>query len=293
MACDRVRGMRLSRRPRGIVPAANIKIGWRNREIDGLGEPLPERHRAVLRARAIAGWCSPATDKLRDTPVDTPVELTIGSAVDLALTLDNRERRTGDESVGAADATRECSAASAGAATRRPAPVLFELRQGPIEELENLRVSGASRETQRKSGDYMWRFDVPANGEATLSYKLRGKIDPDMLSLGCASFADIEIFAFSTFDTGQPDLVCSAISMKVLSSMLGIFATHTRSLCVMANPSPTFSSRTAASVWMESAVNPALPRPADSAIEKQAACAAPMSSSGFVPGPSSKRALNP
>ena len=38
-------------------------------------------------------------------------------------------------------------------------------------------------------------------------------------------------------------------------------------------------------VSMESAVNPSLPRPADSAMEKQAACAAAMSSSGFVPGP--------
>ena len=38
---------------------------------------------------------------------------------------------------------------------------------------------------------------------------------------------------------------------------------------------------------------PALLSWADSAIEKQPACAAPMSSSGLVPGPSSKRDLKP
>ena len=37
---------------------------------------------------------------------------------------------------------------------------------------------------------------------------------------------------------------------------------------------------------------PAAPRTTESAIEKQPACAAPISSSGFVPGPSSMRDLN-
>jgi hypothetical protein len=43
---------------------------------------------------------------------------------------------------------------------------------------------------------------------------------------------------------------------------------------------------------MLSAVMPALPSCADSAIEKHPACAAAINSSGFVPLPSSKRVLN-
>ena len=39
-------------------------------------------------------------------------------------------------------------------------------------------------------------------------------------------------------------------------------------------------------------VSPAMPRIMDSAMEKQLACAAPMSSSGFVPGSPSKRVRN-
>src|SRR5260370_646178 len=42
---------------------------------------------------------------------------------------------------------------------------------------------------------------------------------------------------------------------------------------------------------MDSGVIPALPSSAEKAIEKQPACAAAMSSSGFVPAPFSKRVL--
>src|SRR6185436_21172344 len=43
---------------------------------------------------------------------------------------------------------------------------------------------------------------------------------------------------------------------------------------------------------MDSGVMPALPSSAENAIEKQPACAAPISSSGLVPTPSSNRVLN-
>src|SRR5438045_2898910 len=61
----------------------------------------------------------------------------------------------------------------------------------------------------------------------------------------------------------------------------------------MVQASPTFSSVTAASVSIASAVNPALFNANESAIVKHPACAAPSSSSGLVPLPSPKRALNP
>jgi hypothetical protein len=61
-----------------------------------------------------------------------------------------------------------------------PVDVVFELRQGPMELFEEQRVRGASIEPGRKAGDHVWRVTVPANGDATLSYKLGGKYDPDM-----------------------------------------------------------------------------------------------------------------
>ena len=62
---------------------------------------------------------------------------------------------------------------------------------------------------------------------------------------------------------------------------------------VMAKPSSTLSSVTSARVSIRSAVSPASPRINDRAMVKQPACAAPISSSGLVPGLPSKRLEKP
>src|SRR5690606_8680205 len=61
----------------------------------------------------------------------------------------------------------------------------------------------------------------------------------------------------------------------------------------MAKPSEDLSKVAVAVVSIFSGVKPASPNWADTALEKHPAWAAPMSSSGFVPGPSSKRGLKP
>src|SRR5579875_1017007 len=60
----------------------------------------------------------------------------------------------------------------------------------------------------------------------------------------------------------------------------------------MAKPSPSFSSVMVQVVSMLSAFSPCFCSSAESAIEKQPACAAASSSSGLVPVPCSKRSLN-
>src|SRR6266850_8195057 len=75
--------------------------------------------------------------------------------------------------------------------------------------------------------------------------------------------------------------------------MPGISASVSSSICVIENASPTFSSFTFALVWMRVGVMPARESCAVSAIVKQPASAAPISSSGFVADwPSSNRDLN-
>ena len=61
---------------------------------------------------------------------------------------------------------------------------------------------------------------------------------------------------------------------------------------VIAQPSPCCSNLTLASVVIDSAVWPWSPSTTDSAIEKQPAWAAPISSSGLVPSPSCMRERN-
>src|SRR5205085_11717298 len=107
------------------------------------------------------------------------------------------------------------------------------------------------------------------------------------------SVASMVIFAFKSFDTGHPALALPASSSSLAWSAPGTFAFNVRCTAVMAKPSATFSSVTSAVVSMRSAVSLASPRMSDRAIGKQPACAAPMSSSGLVPGLPSKRLLKP
>src|SRR4029453_14491646 len=75
--------------------------------------------------------------------------------------------------------------------------------------------------------------------------------------------------------------------------MPGTSASVSSAICVIANPSPTFSSLTSAVVRMRVGVMPARDSCAVTAIVKQPAWAAPMSSSGLVADwPSSNRDLN-
>src|SRR5271157_506465 len=105
------------------------------------------------------------------------------------------------------------------------------------------------------------------------------------------SLASIVIFAFSTCETGQPVSAALAASSNFALSAPGIFTVTSRCEEVMEKPASVLSNVIVAVVSMLSAVIPALPNCADSAMLKQPAWAAAMSSSGFVPMPFSKRVL--
>src|SRR5438046_6341467 len=96
----------------------------------------------------------------------------------------------------------------------------------------------------------------------------------------------------SATDTGQFFFVSSACSLNFVSSIPGTSASVFKSIVVIFGPPPTISSFTVAVVLIRFAGCPAFSKFAESAIEKQPASAAPISSSGFVPLPSSKRDEN-
>src|SRR2546423_3239451 len=106
-----------------------------------------------------------------------------------------------------------------------------------------------------------------------------------------SSRASIVISALSRRETGQPAFALFAAVSKAAASPPGIRAATSRWTLVMVNPASVFSSVTAAVVLISSAFRPASSSCFESAIEKQPACAAAMSSSGFVPAPFSKRVL--
>src|SRR5712664_3996738 len=104
-----------------------------------------------------------------------------------------------------------------------------------------------------------------------------------------SSVASSEISAFSTLETGQPAFAFAASAWNVARSAPGTFAVKVKCTVVIAYPPSTWASVTSAVVSILSAVGPASIRNSESAIVKQPACAAPCSSSGFVPGVPSKR----
>src|SRR5439155_2326226 len=107
------------------------------------------------------------------------------------------------------------------------------------------------------------------------------------------SVASKVILALTNLETGQPALALPASSSSFAWSAPGTFAFNVRWTAVMAKPSVTLSIVTSAVVSMCSAVSLASPRMRDRAIVKHPAWAAPMSSSGLVPGLPSKRLLKP
>jgi hypothetical protein len=159
----------------------SVKVGWTNREPEGLGEPLPAGIVRFFEAGA-AGEIYVGEDRMPDTPVGTPAELFLGTANDLAFSIDNLAELDEQEAPRGAFTSlltrRIYFPLQVRVTSAKPRPVIFEVRQGPIYEVEDFRVKGASRPTQRKAGDYSWRLAGTANREATLSYKLGGKL-PD------------------------------------------------------------------------------------------------------------------
>src|SRR5579871_5577816 len=97
------------------------------------------------------------------------------------------------------------------------------------------------------------------------------------------------IFAFNSLEIGQPSLAFLAASSNLALSAPGILTFTCRWDEVTAKPDSSFSRVTVAVVSMDWAVMPALPSWAESAMLKQPACAAAISSSGLMPGCDSKR----
>jgi len=92
---------------------------------------------------------------------------------------------------------------------------------------------------------------------------------------------------------GQPFFAASAAFVNVAASAFGTFPTTSRWMEVTVHPASVLSKFNLAFVSMESGVNPSFPSSPERAIEKQPACAAATSSSGFVPFAFSNRVVNP
>ena len=151
----------------------SVKVAWRNREADGLGEPLPAG--LVRFFSGESGGVFVGDARIEDSAVGTPVEVSIGRATDLTLNMEGSAEDV-QPTVLSLLTWRAYQPLSLRIDNAKSWPVTVEIRQGQLsEDLVGLRVVGANLRPQRKAGDYLWRLTVPANGTQLLKYKVGGR----------------------------------------------------------------------------------------------------------------------
>jgi len=152
----------------------HIRIGWKNTKTDGLGEPLPG---GIVRIFDRNGGESvfAGEDSIEDTPVGVPSEITIGRSPDVTLAMQGEPEDPIPTALSFLT-KRVYMPMELTITNAKPRPVVVEIRQGYLFESTDLRVVDANLPATRKSGDFAWRFTLPANGERQLTYRVGGKV---------------------------------------------------------------------------------------------------------------------
>jgi hypothetical protein len=148
------------------IPSHPTEITLRldNKPAKGLGRALPAG--AVLLRQAQGGRDQVVGQPaLRDVPVGEPFELVAGQASDVqarwSITEVKRFSRAGRNGA-AVSVTATLTNAGAG-------PVTAEVRD-QVAGRRNYAVAAESQPHDTKAGDPVWRLDLPANGEASVTY---------------------------------------------------------------------------------------------------------------------------
>jgi len=145
------------------------RLSFENKKSSGLGEPLPGGMLRVFE-RGDKSDLFLGESTIDDAAIGTPVELGIGGALDLQLQVavdsDTEKNRAGHETAGIADVDLHVLSV-------KPRPVTIEIRQELNEYSANAKIEKSNQRVGRKSGDFVWRFVVPANGAGNLTYRLR------------------------------------------------------------------------------------------------------------------------
>jgi len=148
--------------PEQVEPVP-ILLRLQNKAAEGLGKPLPGGVVTVFEPRPDGDPSLAGQARMKDTPVGLPVEWTIGrsNAVTVAVTQGEitARQRAGREF------DRSQVTLTVRNAGGRAAPVEIRLPQS------DLKILSESRPHVRDGAFALWTLQVPAEGEATLSYR--------------------------------------------------------------------------------------------------------------------------
>ena len=148
--------------PEDEAAAPEVVLRLQNKATAGLGKPLPSGTVSVMQA-AGDGLVLAGEQRLRDTPVGLPVELTLGRAMDVAVAprVVSRTEQGG----------RHAVALSVAVANDKPQPVTLELREAHIGS--DFEIVDASQAPVRQAGDEVWTLRLAPGQHAQLSYTIR------------------------------------------------------------------------------------------------------------------------
>jgi hypothetical protein len=146
-------------------PATTL-LRLQNKESDGLGKPLPRGVVSVMKTGS-AGVLLAGQDRLEDTPVGLPVELTLGTSIDVWV----EPRVTQEQTIEGDDHDEQRASVEVRLGNDKPVPVTLEYRQPSTGE--GFRIVHESRSHTLKDGDILWTFRLPPGGRAVLRYSMQ------------------------------------------------------------------------------------------------------------------------
>ena len=146
-------------------PATTL-LRLQNKESDGLGKPLPRGVVSVMQTGR-AGVLLAGQDRLEDTPVGLPVELTLGTSMDVWV----EPRVTQEQTIEGDDHDEQRVSVEVRLGNDKPVAVTLEYRQPSTGE--GFRIVHESRSHTLKDGDILWTFRLRPGGRAVLRYSMQ------------------------------------------------------------------------------------------------------------------------
>ncbi|HKS54105.1 MAG TPA: hypothetical protein VJS12_02400, partial [Steroidobacteraceae bacterium] len=145
---------------------ANVLLRLQNKESDGLGKPLPAGVVSVMES-AGSGSLLAGQDKIDDTPVGLPVDLTLGTAMDVWI----EPRVIAGRTIEHEDYDEHRLTIEVRLGNDKPVPITLEYRQP--QQGENFRIVRESRPHTLKDGDMQWTFRLRPGERVTFRYSMQ------------------------------------------------------------------------------------------------------------------------
>jgi hypothetical protein len=145
---------------------ATMLLRMQNKESDGLGKPLPRGTVSIMETGP-GGTVLAGQDRLDDTPVGLPVELGLGTAMDVWI----EPRVTEERTIERHDHDEERLSVEVRLGNDKPVPITLEYRQ-PAEG-EGFRIVSESRSHTLKEGTVRWTFRLKPGARSVLRYSMQ------------------------------------------------------------------------------------------------------------------------